>query len=820
MYGSKNTGENWYMINSKNNISQEYIPLHYLILKTFIITNPCNTDKSILIRNNTFYKYDREQQQWKRLCVSRNIFDKEIPIVNSIAHLNNDLILIIHGILFRTQDIISSSKNPDIIYRLLRYSNLPILFDKIDYVFTTPCCTCLKTINYYSISHIFNDYIILANKFGNVILFYLKSLTIIYNFGNIFQSQTICKSNQCTILYLGLSHSIPLLICIIKYQNEKAIIFHQTFLELNSIFQKSTFINFTGNNLYITPSTFHNAYFIWDENKIYYTINDGLILSDITTNGCQFDYLNNMNENQLKNYYTNLNVDYDNITLITKDIYCLNITIDYIFISNNEFFIITKNNEWLYGKESFLPSMINLKQYKECNLIIQNIYIPQIDLNINQCLLNINKKLLSCTMFSQSLCSYIYFKPLFDINKIYILEKNNQKYFQFILEAYTIIPIMIVSTQSILLDYSINYTINRLNTGIVQIIGNILVSTTNQINNDLYDSSLISIRLDLLQYSYSCNQPSSFLFQVEASCSSASTLHIEKNIEFEFWNESNPIIDIEWIRKNLPINTIHQFSSVYIKRKQNYPILLKYQYCFNQTCQLINDDQIDFLIIYAIPLNKEHEIYARYLINRSDSCIPISQSIYRLWLKWTLNTTARNQFFQIPYERRTFYQTLLNTFVISTNSCLFFNGSLPIYINESINQASDNYLKFILHIIAYNNKFSFCDLETFLLIEIGPIHNIHNSYHGWIFFITLFIFLIFFILFINIYTYYKQQQRKKYLEYHRLNQIDAGQFHQWYDIAQYLNINKHTNNYDVMCNYLRNLESTTNLTKHLMEYHT
>ncbi|CAF2878597.1 unnamed protein product, partial [Rotaria sp. Silwood2] len=174
----------------------------------------------------------------------------------------------------------------------------------------------------------------------------------------------------------------------------------------------------------------------------------------------------------------------------------------------------------------------------------------------------------------------------------------------------------------------------------------------------------------------------------------------------------------------------------------------------------------------------------------------------------------------IPYERRTFYQTLLNTFSISTNSCLFFNGSFPIHINETINQASDDYLKFILHIIAYNNKFSFCDLETFVLIEIGPIHNIHNSYRGFIFLITLFIFLVFFILFINIYTYYKQQQRKKYLEYHRLNQIDAGQFHQWYDISQYLNANKNTDNYNLMRNYLRNLESTTNLTKRLMEYHT
>ncbi|CAF3680416.1 unnamed protein product [Rotaria sp. Silwood1] len=114
----------------------------------------------------------------------------------------------------------------------------------------------------------------------------------------------------------------------------------------------------------------------------------------------------------------------------------------------------------------------------------------------------------------------------------------------------------------------------------------------------------------------------------------------------------------------------------------------------------------------------------------------------------------------------------------------------------------------------------FCDLETFVLIEIELIHHIHNSYRGFIFLITLFIFLVFFILFINIYTYYKQQQRNKYLKYHRLNQIDAGQFHQWYDIAQYLNANKYTNNYNLICNYLKNLQSTTNLTNRLMEYHT
>jgi hypothetical protein len=193
---------NTLLIDSRSRISQEYIPLRYLISKTFVITNPCNTQNSISIRNNTFYKFHREEHQWKRLCISRKIFNQQ-AIVNSISYSNNDLILIINGVLFRTQDIISSSKNPDIIYRFFRYFSkknapnnslfidldVPIVSEKIDYVFTTPCCTCLQTT--HSISNAFNDYIILANRDGFAILFYLKSMTMIYNFGNIFQFQSV-----------------------------------------------------------------------------------------------------------------------------------------------------------------------------------------------------------------------------------------------------------------------------------------------------------------------------------------------------------------------------------------------------------------------------------------------------------------------------------------------------------------------------------------------------------------------------------------------------------------------------------------------------
>jgi hypothetical protein len=63
--------------NFGNLVPQEYVPLRFSTLKTFIVTNPCSTKKSILIRNYSLYEFDREEFQWKQLCVSRNILDKQ-----------------------------------------------------------------------------------------------------------------------------------------------------------------------------------------------------------------------------------------------------------------------------------------------------------------------------------------------------------------------------------------------------------------------------------------------------------------------------------------------------------------------------------------------------------------------------------------------------------------------------------------------------------------------------------------------------------------------------------------------------------------------
>jgi hypothetical protein len=127
--------------------------------------------------------------------------------------------------------------------------------------------------------------------------------------------------------------------------------------------------------------------------------------------------------------------------------------------------------------------MIDFKQKNECGPIVNipknfgfvqgthKLVKPSDNWNTSQCLVDINKQSLPCSPYIQSFCSYLRFEPLFEINRIYILEKNRKQSFSFILDAYTIIPIIISSTKSTLLTYSINYTINRLNNGIVQIIG-------------------------------------------------------------------------------------------------------------------------------------------------------------------------------------------------------------------------------------------------------------------------------------------------------------------------------------------------------------
>ena len=119
------------------------------------------------------------------------------------------MILLIDGILYRTQNIISTTKNTDLIYQVLRYPrkrsfkmngctiktsieiDVSMLFDKINYIFTTPCCACLRNATNHLASQDFNELAILADTKGNVNIFHFPSMSVIYDVPNIFQSQSV-----------------------------------------------------------------------------------------------------------------------------------------------------------------------------------------------------------------------------------------------------------------------------------------------------------------------------------------------------------------------------------------------------------------------------------------------------------------------------------------------------------------------------------------------------------------------------------------------------------------------------------------------------
>lgn len=82
---------------------------------------------------------------------------------------------------------------------------------------------------------------------------------------------------------------------------------------------------------------------------------------------------------------------------------------------------------------------------------------------------------------------------------------------------------------------------------------------------------------------------------------------------------------------------------------------------------------------------------------------------------------------QIPYERRTFYQTLLNLLFIPSTSCLFFNASNPIEINQTFNSNDEN-VKFLVHIIAYDNSFRFVREVVLSIFSLVSVIQKHSSY--------------------------------------------------------------------------------------------
>ena len=82
-----------------------------------------------------------------------------------------------------------------------RVSDVPILADRLHYLFTNPGCTG-------NAAHLINDDVLLADQDGHTILFSFRSLTIVYDFGRILQSQSVRDTKALTFSFqtlLGMS---------------------------------------------------------------------------------------------------------------------------------------------------------------------------------------------------------------------------------------------------------------------------------------------------------------------------------------------------------------------------------------------------------------------------------------------------------------------------------------------------------------------------------------------------------------------------------------------------------------------------------------
>ena len=146
----------------------------------------------------------------------------------------------------------------------------------------------------------------------------------------------------------------------------------------------------------------------------------------------------------------------------------------------------SSSDDWVYGKELLVPStwilpMVRIDQRRDCGPLVnvpnriglvqgtRPLQSSPTPYNRTQCLLDIKEQSLPCSPMVQSQCSYIRFEPLFDLQPLYRLEKNHELKFLFLLHTYQRVPILVTSTKSNLLNYSVNYTIDYLKDRIIRI---------------------------------------------------------------------------------------------------------------------------------------------------------------------------------------------------------------------------------------------------------------------------------------------------------------------------------------------------------------
>ena len=59
--------------------ASDYLPVRYAIAaKSFVVTHPCQTDHSILIRQSFVYQFQRDNLQWKQLCISGKLVQRQV----------------------------------------------------------------------------------------------------------------------------------------------------------------------------------------------------------------------------------------------------------------------------------------------------------------------------------------------------------------------------------------------------------------------------------------------------------------------------------------------------------------------------------------------------------------------------------------------------------------------------------------------------------------------------------------------------------------------------------------------------------------------
>lgn len=235
------------------------LPVKIIVEQQNRLQNVFYHDETIRIREENLFQFDQKKNLWKQIYVR----EKFSPFFHDLTKTttNERFLVISNGSFYQIDFFNRSNEKIDVIEKMSRFSPENSLrsidFHRLKFVFSTN----------------FPSLIFLVDQNENVVLFSFETSTIVYEF------DSFVSNSNSTIVHLALSSSSNELL-IVVFRHFRAEFLHFFLFDERFSSDKIQIDSFD-EKFFVRPSSKLDAFFLFDQKKMFYTPNFGYSIVEV-----------------------------------------------------------------------------------------------------------------------------------------------------------------------------------------------------------------------------------------------------------------------------------------------------------------------------------------------------------------------------------------------------------------------------------------------------------------------------------------------------------------------------------------------------------